>query len=188
MNEIAELWAVSVAGPDDLIPVADYLTAVRLSNTFNEWWASRIKQQGLHEFAPRMWATPVVYNGDTKQHTASIENPSKDYEPFIALLSERHSHESSPAPKEEAGWRPIETAPRDGTYIDLWGEEESARFNRPSTPPMRRQASCRWERQGPTPGEGWYGFALRSGARILRATHWMPLPTPPSASNDGEEK
>ncbi len=77
------------------------------------------------------------------------------------------------------GWQPIETAPRDGTCVDLWGHEEGWRENRPADPKMRRLTNCRWVRQGPTPGDGWYGFALPNGTRVNTYTHWMPLPDAP---------
>jgi hypothetical protein len=85
-----ELWAVSIAGPDDLVPVASYSDAMRLANSFNEWWRNHINSRGgLHKFDPRMWATPVVYTGAADQHAESVANPSEDYAPFLEAPADR---------------------------------------------------------------------------------------------------
>jgi hypothetical protein len=74
------------------------------------------------------------------------------------------------------GWQPIETAPRDGTPIDIWGEvgnhadEEDGRIT-----------DAYWH-------AGLKGFVfwcqeLEYGDGALQfiksPTHWMPLPNPP---------
>lgn len=59
-------------------------------------------------------------------------------------------------------WQPIESAPKDGTIIDLWARGLTG---------MRRVADCQVRN-----GE-WY---CRAHFDIVRhATHWMPLPDPP---------
>ena len=69
-------------------------------------------------------------------------------------------------------WQPIETAPKDGTEIDLWtlnGREPAARFN------VKRN---RWEVIGLD------GFDTLNWVDVDgKPTHWMPLPAPPK---DGE--
>jgi len=80
-----------------------------------------------------------------------------------------------------AEWQPIETAPKDGTEIDLWVSVGV------------RVADCRW---GKPSGANWgdrYGcdqdlpaqWVTRHGFALDRRngppTHWMPHPTPPSA-------
>lgn len=69
-------------------------------------------------------------------------------------------------------WLPIESAPRDGTRIDLW-------FAGPRNTGDRRP-DCRF-------GDGmWlcdYGDQGDGDARFYiddEATHWMPLPSPPT--------
>lgn len=70
---------------------------------------------------------------------------------------------------ERGGWQPIQTAPRDGTHIDLWittGDRG------------RRYADCAWDRErdawdfGPT--------AMVSDAHTARPTHWRPIAGPPA--------
>lgn len=70
-------------------------------------------------------------------------------------------------------WQPIETAPKDGTVIDLWAVD--------------RCANCFWyEQEDP---EDWrysewrqlYSEAPHSSFPLgLEPTHWMPLPEPPT--------
>lgn len=84
-REMAELWAVSIAGPDDLIAVVSYDDACRVANSFNEWWRQHIASRGgLHKFDPHMWATPVLYPWTPEQHAEWVANPSKDYAAFVA--------------------------------------------------------------------------------------------------------
>lgn len=81
------------------------------------------------------------------------------------------------------GWRPIESAPRDGTEVDLWIVTDDLKGF--------RQPECVW-RDG-----AWYDAILEDdridapwddgtdfhGRRPMRtATHWMPLPEPPEPS------
>lgn len=69
-----------------------------------------------------------------------------------------------------SGWRPIETAPRDGTLIDVW------------CPGIGRVADVQWEpfvndfaRAVTIEGEpGWTHYPNAP------PTHWQPLPTPPA--------
>jgi hypothetical protein len=68
-----------------------------------------------------------------------------------------------------ADWRPIETAPRDGTHILVWVHDDS---------PLRRylgehQSGCSIAAWTDHNGGGW---AMN---RFGEPTHWMPLPTPP---------
>lgn len=66
-------------------------------------------------------------------------------------------------------WRPIETAPKDGSDMLLWCSNSEPRI-----------VQGRWAEFG---GEGWWGFSesLLSDivGQIEDATHWMPLPSPP---------
>jgi hypothetical protein len=65
-------------------------------------------------------------------------------------------------------WQPIETAPKDGTEIDLW------------SPICKRIPDCKWLDRYAT---GWFTRGDRGWEEISTAmispTHWMPLPAPP---------
>lgn len=67
-------------------------------------------------------------------------------------------------------WRTIDTAPKDGTLVDLWCVH--------TTFPPGRSANMRW-----------FGGEWREAAPMIwglnpgwHATHWMPLPEPPGAT------
>jgi hypothetical protein len=72
-------------------------------------------------------------------------------------------------------WQPIETAPKDGTIIDVWlGDADQSDIAFYCTPGTKRSS-------------GWYyknsKFRPNMGLGILtvfiQPTHWMPLPSPP---------
>jgi hypothetical protein len=69
------------------------------------------------------------------------------------------------------GWRPIETAPKDGTMVDLWCRATHGRD--------MRITDMWWIERG----------IWRSGRRdpfkeemATRATHWRPIPAPPEVA------
>jgi hypothetical protein len=70
-------------------------------------------------------------------------------------------------------WQPIETAPKDGTPVDLW------------QPRIGRWTNMRWDyhnwMSGKPVGEKSWGGGSRDGPDA-EPTHWMPVPAPP---NDG---
>ena len=79
-------------------------------------------------------------------------------------------------------WRPIETAPKDGTWIDLWLEVTP--LNDGSVwGGSRRLVDCSYE-DGQwtehTCGRCTTGHSPAVNYAHERVTHWMPLPEPPS--------
>lgn len=74
-------------------------------------------------------------------------------------------------------WQPIESAPKDGTFILLAGPSGYR-----STP--LRVEVCRWV---PQYRHGWQNHAFDSfGDGGHGPTHWMPLPALPAPSQAGE--
>jgi hypothetical protein len=71
----------------------------------------------------------------------------------------------------EGGWRPIESAPRDGTWIML---------SRPfwTVPFVGRWTTSKH-------GEGWHDDNVDEGPLLSPMTHWQPLPPPPTVSREG---
>lgn len=82
-------------------------------------------------------------------------------------------------------WQPIETAPKDGTIVDLWVGEYGHRI-----------ANCQWRLGSDVDPEmcgddgpwrhlrmdGWRPIGDKEGCGVLVAkqfSHWMPLPPPP---------
>ncbi len=94
--------------------------------------------------------------------------------------------------RRDDGWQPIETAPRDGTPVDLWLS--------PYTGGQRRIAGMWWVNSAAeetAPGY-WRGDLPRDrlvwrgdgGEHSARYTHWRPVPMPPAlrARAGGEER
>lgn len=70
---------------------------------------------------------------------------------------------------EEQRWMPIETAPKDGTEVQIWGDEgwtPKARFS------GKKGYWCEeyWDAD-------WASYCESS---VYGVTHWMPLPSPPT--------
>lgn len=104
----------------------------------------------------------------------------------------------APAVLEEAAeskWKSIETAPKDGTVIDIWvaGLHEGVRVPNAywsdegfSHGPMRTDGEPGWaaENMG---YDGCDGYADDPDEGVL-AIHWMPLPTPPAPSHPARRR
>jgi hypothetical protein len=67
-------------------------------------------------------------------------------------------------------WLPIESAPKDGTWVIVYGEK----YKQPIIAKWNKRIS--W----------WAGAVLMGGGfqHMREASHWMPLPPPPEADND----
>ena len=92
---------------------------------------------------------------DAKDHVCMYHSPQ--------LVAAVKRAEKAEAERDAARWQPIETAPRDGTLIDLWAGE--------------RIANCAWN----VPSKCWAervgaGFGGKHWAVVNNPTHWMPLP------------
>lgn len=74
---------------------------------------------------------------------------------------------------EAANWQPIETAPRCGDEVILWTE-------RGVTSP------CIWSKKGDISENGfWLWWQAEPEYLIeVKATHWMPLPSPPEEDHE----
>lgn len=87
------------------------------------------------------------------------------------------------APKRESGWQPIETAPRDGTFILAFipykpeitkqpGRIQVLQFHMECHGAPDDHTRLHWQEGG--------------GMYNIIATHWMPLPKPPTTDIEGE--
>lgn len=72
--------------------------------------------------------------------------------------------------RSEQGWRPIETAPKDGTVIDVWCSVEKCRFT-----------DCYWhERHNSFVKD--HGYPVQTTIFYHEPTHWIFPPSAPEAS------
>lgn len=88
-------------------------------------------------------------------------------------IRERIEQLSTPSPEGQT-WQPIETAPKDGTRLDLWAKSWLPAFDRFE---FRRFADCYWSK-GDTMCNvkaAWTGLD-----REWHPTHWRHLPSPPT--------
>jgi hypothetical protein len=72
-------------------------------------------------------------------------------------------------------WRPLQTAPRDGSRLDVWTENGI------------RYIDVFWHR-GPEFPQGafvFYDSHMRDYIDVDDATHWMPPPAPPDLETSG---
>lgn len=71
-------------------------------------------------------------------------------------------------------WRPIETAPKDGTRIWIWGTRTN------SDEGFYSHSACRWDKR--------IGCWRDAFGILTVASHWVPLPEPPAIRlPDGRE-
>lgn len=78
------------------------------------------------------------------------------------------------------GWQPIETAPRDGTPFLAWCDAWQGEINGIE---YRKFAAVISGKPGSSDRDGnkvWWPGDGDAYAVWVRATHWQPLPTPPT--------
>lgn len=116
--------------------------------------------------------TELLRAGFAAQHPKPIKlgAPVEDDAAYLTALAN-----SAPAllalarEAEGQGWRDIESAPRDGTEVSVLIKPKVIRLGWYFAPSSRT--------------EGW----CDENGRRIRPTHWMPLPTPPSRTQSGED-
>lgn len=82
------------------------------------------------------------------------------------------------AEADAGGWRPIETAPRDGTYILIPGRTGRNDRIAVTIPECVSWRDCPLLGGLPDFQGGWRPIDDAQAAR--KPTHWMPLPEPPA--------
>ncbi len=78
---------------------------------------------------------------------------------------------------ERSRWQPIETAPRDGTIIDVWlGDSDASDVKFYCTPGTCRSCGWFWKDGKFRPSMG-----LSTITTFIVPTHWQHLPPPPES-------
>ena len=75
-------------------------------------------------------------------------------------------------------WQPIETAPKNGTIIDVWlgdCDESDRKFY--CSGETRRSPGWAWA------NNKWRPWGGLNSATFVKPTHWMPLPDPPESGS-----
>lgn len=96
-----------------------------------------------------------------------------------------HFHDAARAAlavvRQHEGWRPIETAPRDGTTVLLWGIW-AGEINGLSNWPTIDIGEWRGGKSDFLGDDWWQLVTGDAYAAWMRPTHWRPLPPPPEAA------
>ena len=104
-------------------------------------------------------------NDETVERVAKAIEGARYHDRFNMQAQARAAIAAMPDP-----WRPIDSAPKDGTFVDLWYPENGG------SSPSQRIANCRWR------DVAWFS---QTGGRAWRMdgpfTHWRPLPAAPEA-------
>ena len=79
-------------------------------------------------------------------------------------------------------WQPIETAPKDGTTVDLW-HRKHGRITDAWWDTFGHITDAWVDNYGGDNQEGWIAFVGDEGSDF---THWMPIPLPPDKEWRGE--
>lgn len=103
----------------------------------------------------------------------------------LKKLAKRLRAKYWPLPRPLSEWRPIETAPKDGRFVDLWngGRVTDARWCTPDGHCEDHKAWCFLEAEEAVEGRGirWNWWELD---RV--PTHWMQLPAPPTQESEND--
>lgn len=128
--------------------------------------------EAFTEYFVKNYPGPDTVIFDPKWHAPRI---------FRAALHSILLHDGTPLPiagKGDEGWRPIETAPKDGTVIQAWHTVHKC--------PM----SVLWKEKGfPFNGSvlNWYEKSYTTAWPDGAFSHFRPLPAPPSLLSEDTE-
>lgn len=92
---------------------------------------------------------------------------------FKAIVESADTLERLAAAQDD-GWQTMESAPRDGTPIDVWlGDAEDADVQFYCAPETRRSPAWSWQK------DKWRPVGGLGSPVFVQPTHWRHLPSPP---------
>lgn len=119
----------------------------------------------------------VLYEMATGNNADEVANRTPEQRTALADAF-RARLAAAPQPAVAAGWMPIETAPKDGSYLLLWEQYSDAPF-------VGYWSGGSWSvSHEHVDAEGGWDGANVVDALSMPITHWMPLP--PAPSTEGE--
>lgn len=127
---------------------------------------SEARQEGARGGEPVAWRHAMQLSGRSGKTAWFLTNS-----PDEAQLLREEGVDVQPlyaSPAEPSGWRPIESAPKDGTTIMGW---------RAGWGPCE----CRWEVDFDGDECSFAGWVDLNADDETRPTHWVPLPLPPTS-------
>lgn len=133
--------------------------------------------------------THPTINRNLKSMRRQVTNPLPPCPPFASRRPsgaeiEAHEVQAAPQPEAQPQWRPIETAPKDGSMFMCWimgvryGETDEGQQYQED---ISQVDFCWWRDNH---GNGYFDPACGQIADSQDVTHWMPLPAAPSAQSE----
>lgn len=106
--------------------------------------------------------------------------------PIRAMQAELESALRQELSGKDAGWLPIETAPKDGATVllyGLWAGEINGQATVPTT-----DIGYWLGGKSDEPGDDWWQLSTGDAYSCwMRPTHWQPLPPPPAIQSTTKE-
>ena len=132
--------------------------------------------------APHKWVLQA--NSEiSRQHARIAELESQLAQRFDAAdmaTAAAQGFRDGAAKEQQAEWRHIETAPKDGSYLLLWEQYSDAPF-------VGYWSGGSWSvSHEHVDAEGGWDGANVVDALSMPITHWMPLPPPPTSAEGVE--
>lgn len=151
-----DLWAVHVAGPDDLRAVASREQAYRLAEWLNLGVAANPIFCGSTDTAPLIWASPARWTGTPEAHAESLASEDRDPrwstvdDATLARCARQAFGEPMPAAFPAAEMFALGAAVCRIVENALWGRDDGGLIDGDDTSiPVSEARRLLWEEAGP---------------------------------------
>lgn len=106
-----------------------------------------------------------------------------DHDEWIALADQLEALTAAPPAPVAAGWRPIDSIPKDGSHVLVWVQAVQCGEDDEGAPIEKDVSFCDigWWRTATDPVEyGYFDYGAMHTYDAEYVTHWQPMPLPPS--------